>query len=380
MKKLLTLIVACAAVTNPRTCNAQETPALPVLKVGHVGHDHHLALYVAALNGDRFQREYGVWLKELSPRELYELIESNRPLARLQFIKVEGAATMPAAMSRGEIQIGLGGINAIARFVDNGEPIKIICPLQTDGDMLVMAKASPITNWASFVQATKKPGKPLQIGYKGAAAVAKVIFEGALKAEGISYGYDATKTDARVILVNFAAEASPVPLLESGALDGFVMNQPAAAVAVRKGAGRVVSDLSELPPAGKWRNHPCCCIAAKESVLAEHPEPVRALLKTVLLATQLINQDKQFAAECASRWTKTELAVERASVPTVNYVAEPIDAWRKGFNTWSEMMQEIGFFTGRLKSFPPDEVMSKLCDFTLCNAAAGELRKTGLLK
>ena len=92
----------------------------------------------------------------------------------------------------------------------------------------IVISLAAVLNWAGFVAQAKAPGKPIQIGYKAAIAVAKTIFEGALKAEGISYGYDATKTDARVILVNFASEASPVPLLASGALDGFVMNQPAA--------------------------------------------------------------------------------------------------------------------------------------------------------
>jgi NitT/TauT family transport system substrate-binding protein len=352
-----------------------------MLRVGHVGHDHHLALYVAALEGTRFERDYGIWLKEINPREIYDLIVSNQPVARLRLIKVEGGANMPAAMCRGELDVGLGGLSPIAKFADNGEPIKVICPLQTGGDMLVMRKGSAITNWASFVaEAKRTEGKPLQIGYKAAIAVAKTIFEGALKAEGISHRYDATKGDVRVILVNFAAEASPVPLLESGALDGFVMNQPAAALAVHKGAGQVVADLDELPPVGKWRDHPCCCIAAMEKALAAKPDQIKASLKVIVLATQLIQQDQALAIDCASRWTKNELAVEKASVPTVHYVAEPTTAWCKGFHTWAEMMREIKLFTGRYAQLGPDELMQQLCDFGACRAAAAELRGAGLLR
>lgn len=288
---------------------AESTP--PLLKIGHVGHDHHLALYVAALEGQRFERSYGIHLKEISPREIYDLTVSNTPVARLRLIKVEGGALMPAALGRGEIDVGLGGLTAVAKLADNGQPFKVISPLQTGGDMLVMRKGSTLTNWAAFVAAAKAPGKPIQIGYKAALAVAKVVFEGALKAEGISYGYDATKSDVRVILVNFSSEASPVPLLESGALDGFVMNQPAAALAAHKGAGQVVAELAELPPVGKWRDHPCCVVVATEPTLKAQPEAIKAFLKVLLLSTQLMQQDQALAIDCASRWTKNERAVGR---------------------------------------------------------------------
>lgn len=64
----------------------------------------------------------------------------------------------------------------------------------------------------------------------------------------------------------------------------------------------------------------------------------------------------------------------------MNYAAEPTETWRKGFNTWCEMMEEIGFFTGQLKGLQPDELMSGLCDFALCRATAESLRQVGQLK
>ncbi|KPJ72302.1 MAG: hypothetical protein AMS14_08050, partial [Planctomycetes bacterium DG_20] len=69
--------------------------ARPTLKVGHVGHDHHLALYVAALEGERFRNDFGIYLKELKAREVYDLVDGERTLARLNFIKVGGGSQMP---------------------------------------------------------------------------------------------------------------------------------------------------------------------------------------------------------------------------------------------------------------------------------------------
>jgi len=358
----------------------EETAGTVVLKVGHVGHDHHLALYVAALEGERFRKEYGVYLSQVKPKEVYDLVEGGRTLARLRLIKVGGGSRMPAAMSRGEIEIGLGGVAAVAKFADGGEPFKIICPLQTDGDMLVLQKDSPVEDWSSFVSAARAAGRPLKIGYKAPVAVAKMIFERALKAEGIPYAYDPADRGARVILVNFGSEKSPLPLMESRAIDGFVMNQPGVAVGVHKGVGKVVAQLRDLPPAGKWVNHPCCCVCAPAEVLEAHAEKVRAFLKVILLSTQLINHDQELAIDCASRWTKYDRQVEQASIPTIAYVAEPTESWVAGMKTWAEMVQDVQLFKGRYADVPAEDFVADVCSLDLCRLAARDLRAKGLLR
>lgn len=371
--------VAAAALTG---CQGEppDTTEAPSIRLGHVGHDHHLALYVAALEGGRFKKDFGLYLKEVKAREVYDLVDGERALARLNFIKVGGGARMPAAMSRGEIQVGLGSTVAVAKFADGGQPFKILCPLQTDGDMLVMQQDSPVTDWASFVKAAEKGEKPLKIGYKAPVAIAKMVFERALVAEGIAYGYDATDPQTRVILVNFGSEKSPIPMMESKAIDGFVMNQPGVAVAVNKGLGKVVSELRDLPPEGKWVNHPCCCICVAQQTLETYPEILKALLKVILLSTQLINQDQELAINCASRWTKYDLAVEKASIPTITYLAEPTDSWVTGMKTWAEMVKDVKLFTGKYADASPETFVDDLLDLTLVREAARELREKGLLK
>jgi len=374
----VSVLAGCAEEPAPPPVDAAVAP-VPTLRLGHVGHDHHLALYLAALEGERFQADYGTYLKELKPREVYDLVDGGAHLARLVFVKVGGGSRMPAAMSRGEIAIGLGGVTAVAKFADGGQPFKILAPLNTDGDMLAMQKDSPIADWPAFVKAARQGGKPLRIGYKAPVAVAKLVFERALVAEAIPYGYDRGETETGVILVNFGSEKSPIPLMESGAIDGFVMNQPAVAVAEHKGLAKTIAHLRDLPPDGKWVNHPCCCVAATEQTIADHPAVLKGLLKILLLSNQLIHTNQALAIDCAGRWTKYGTEIEQASVPTITYIAEPTDSWVTGMKTWAEMVRDVKLFEGKYADASPQGFVDDILALGLVREAARELRDKDLL-
>ena len=371
--------VLCGCGDSEPMPGAPLAPAL-TLTVGHVGHDHQLALYLAALEGTRFQKDFGICLKEVKRGEVYDLIEGDTTLARLRLLKVGGGARMPAAMSRGELDIGLGGVAAVAKYADQGQPFRIIAPLQTDGDMLVMRTGSPIGDWDAFVAATKSGGEPLKIGYKAPVAVAKLVFVGALKAANIPFGYDPADRNARVILVNMMSEKSPLPLLESGSIDGFVMNQPAVSVAVHKGLGHVVAELRDLPPKGKWVDHPCCCVSATDETLRKHPEAVKAFLKVILLSTQVIRQEPELAIDAATKWIKNPRDVEADSVPHISYVAEPSKSWMRAMGTWVTLMQDVEAFNGAYACISAADVLQDVCRFDLLKQAAADLRAKKLLE
>ncbi len=368
----MTMWAGCRKNAESNTSDEATDSKVPQLSVGHVGHDHQIALFVAALEGESFIKAHGTGLREVKSREVYDLIDSGKKVARLRFVKVGGGARMPAAMSKGHIQIGLGGVAAVTKFIDSGSPLKIIAPLQTDGDMLVMKKASAITDWTSFVKSVMANERPITIGYKAHVAVAKLILERALKAEGIKYAYE-RGDGVKVVLQNMRGGKNALPLLSGGSIDGFVMNQPVVAISVHKGVGKVIADLRDLPPAGKWHDHPCCCVCTTDEILKMHPDVLRAFLKVIHLGTELINSDSQLAARRASEWTKVKLAIENQSVPTIHYSSKSSDKWLAGMSTWAEMMADVGAFTGKFAKLTPQEIVNLTCDMTLCSEALNEL-------
>lgn len=365
--------------------DSEQTPGDPdqppvTLTVGHVGHDHQIALGVAALEGERFRKECGIYLKERKHREVYDLIDGGKPVARLLIRKVKGGSAMPAAMEGGQIDIGFGGVAPVAKFVDKGQPFKIICPLHTDGDFLVMKADSPLTDWASFVVAAKAAARPIKIGYKKPVAVAKLIFVRALAAEGVSWTEAAGAPGVQVVMINCQGAQNILPSLQAGVIDGFVMNQPQPSIAKIKKVGRIIADLKDLPPHGRWSRHPCCCVAASQKVLRDHPAVVKSFLKTIHLATALIQRDTDLAVRSAARWTRTDQEVEADSVPGIPYLSLPTAEYMQGIKTWAVLMTEEGQFTGALKGLSPDQVVERICQMRLCEQAAEELRDEGFLR
>lgn len=367
------LVLACAGLLwiSWRSGSSEDTPSgsadaraktraegnegaaeVPVLRIAHVGHDHHLALFVAADRGEALRdAAAGAWLQTLKDRDMYMLMSGQTPVAQMRFLQVGGGSIMPAALARGEVDYGLGGIPAIVFAIDQGVPIRLIAPLNTDGDMLVVRPDFPATSWAEFVERARGQEAPIRIGYKAPRAVAYLLFREALRVEGLRAGQTLRTQGGEpvdVLLVNLQHDANVFPTLAAGAVDGIVMNQPDPARAEILGMGRILTEIRDLPPAGRWTNHPCCGLAASEAVLAAHPEVTQHLLQTLVAAERWMQAHTEESAVIASRWTGAPLEVERRSIPTVVYGSEPTPTWNRGMETWFALIREQELFTGRL--------------------------------
>ncbi len=340
-----------------------EAPSSTRITIGHVGHDHQIALFVAALRPDVVEEACGISLVEKKEREVYDLVEKGEVLAELHLTKVGGGSKMPAAMERGEIDVGLGGIPAVIFFVDKQAPFKILTPLNVDGDMLLLRPGLAAEDWAGFVELARSSDTPLKIGYKAPVAVAKLVLEGALDAEGIPHGE--AGVEGGVELVNLRGGGKIVPSLEKGTIDGAVINEPFGSIAVHKGVGKVISLLADLPPEGRWLYHPCCCVAATEEAIASKRRALVALVTLLHHTTTFIGENPEQASRLAAEWTRNDPEVEAMSVPNIVYTTDPGDAYRAGLKTWLESMHAAGQFEGALKDLGWQESFDLVHDLTL---------------
>ncbi|MBN2537304.1 ABC transporter substrate-binding protein [candidate division WOR-3 bacterium] len=351
MRRVLFAAVVAASVLFVACPGTSETT---VLRVGHVGHDHHAALYVAANAGEAFKDLYGIWLKEVRPRELYELFDGGRKVAEVELYKAGGGTEMPTMMSQGAFDIGFGGVAAIEFFVDKGSPMRMIAPLHSKGDMLVVNPGVPAGNWPEFVAWLKAQPRQVNVGYKSPVAVALLIFQRALDHEGISYTGDKANTSAKVLLVNVKEEANLNAALQSGQVSAYVSNNPWCAIAEEKGFGRCVTELHDLPP-GVFKDHPCCAIAGNDSAVARHSGAVEKFLELMAVASHFINTEPEKAAEYTAGWIGTTPGLEVASMGTSGYSMEPDVAFRDGMWVWYQEMVGLNKIGDRLKGVSREE-------------------------
>ena len=329
-------------------CDTQDAP-LPVIRVGHAPHDHHSPLYIAASNPEYFREQGGVWLRQLEFRKHYELIASGKPLARLVIDSSTGGKKLIRKLSEDQFDLSFGGVPAMLMFIDRGSAIKILLPVNREGAGLVLRQDLPIYDWAGFEAYLREHEAPLRIGYKIAVSVQNLIFEAALDASGISYSRELGDDTADINLVNLHGPKNLIPALEKGLIDGFVINQPFLAKARHQGVGKLVAELGELPPEGRWWGYPCCAVAAQEALINTRPEIVEALLGLLRRANRLIGEHPERSAAQIARWLGTPVEVEAESLPSMTFSADMDADWERGINVWVETMIARGDLKDRVR-------------------------------
>ena len=366
------VIVAISVMLMVGLCFAAHGEAVK-LKVGHVGHDHHLALFVAADNAAQYSAKTGITLKSVEDKKFYELIDNGRKLADIEIVKVGGGSKMPTALAQNVIEVGFGGTAAVLAAVDKGAPVKLIAPLHHKGDMFVVKPDFKAKTWEEFVSLAKTTDKPIRIGYKNPVAVAKVIFEDALRHEDISFGGKLSGDDVQVHMINVKGGGKLNTSLAQGLIDGYVGNNPFPSIGLEKGMLRIICDLEELPP-GNFQNHPCCCIGANKKAIRKKSEAIEALLVLLLQATETINKDLDTAVASATKWIGTSEKVERMSIPTSGYSMDVSPEWHGHMKVWLDAMNNIGIFRGILIGLPESKVGSNAYDFSMLEKAAERLK------
>ncbi|MEW6428290.1 MAG: ABC transporter substrate-binding protein [Thermodesulfobacteriota bacterium] len=337
---LLLLVSGCGKPAEP----------LPLIRLGHAPHDHHAALYIAASLPDHFRANGGVWLKEVTPKAEYLLLEGEKPLARLQVSSEKGGIKLIRKLDEDLLDLSYGGVPAMLSLIDQGSGLRILLPTMGEGAGLVVHPAMTADDWPSFVAYVQSRTAPVKIGYKIGTSVQNIIFEAALREAEVPYSRDREEPGARVVLVNLHGTENLIPALEAGVIEGFVVNQPLVAIAVSRGAGKLLANLRDLPPAGRWAGIPCCAIAGNEAFVAKHPHEVGKLLDLLMRANDHITAHPQQSAEVIAAWLGVKPAVERLSIPTIRYSNAFSAEWRQGMGYWVETMIAEKELSGMVKT------------------------------
>ena len=323
VRKVLSTLGFIALYLLISCCSKEEAP-LPVINIGHAPHDHHSPLYIAAMNPDHFRKNGGLYLKEITSREKYQLISNGKPQAEIMLHSSTGGKELIRKLNEDQLDLTFGGIAANLYFIDKGSPIKILAPIMAEGAGLVVNNNLPANNWQEFVNYVKQQKTPVRIGYK------------------------------------IAFSQNLIPALKNGLIDGFVVNQPFPSLAKYKQVGRTIVDLNEMPPENFWQNYPCCVLSSKNRFYQEQPELALQLTTLFLRANQFIIDNPDQAIAQIAEWLQLPIEVEQMSVPTIKFVTDYEEGWVRGTNFLIKSLVEGEKLPERVKTAYEDKKTMEL--------------------
>lgn len=339
---------------------------LPVVKTGIIYTTHDTPFFVAAAKGEAF-KNMGVWLKQVAPRESYELMLGDKPIALLDIVVAKSGSETATLFAQKHLDMGLASITAIMAGIDKGTPIKIIAPLQIEGMALIAPKNSPLTDWDSFIKKAKEAKEPVKVGFHSPTSAPKIVLEGALRKSGMKVTTDPTDTNAQVLLVDLKETSNLLASLSSGQVDAVVGPSPFPEVAQSKGLGKVVIDLRDLPPKGEWAEFPCCVVVASSEMIKTSPAIVGAFVDLILRANTWCNEHRQEAGAIAAKWIG--MPEEAGKMSSLVFLNRFTPSWIKGAGSYLDILNGMNKFNGSLKGKTIKEASPLLFDDSFLNKA-----------
>lgn len=338
----------------------EQPQEVPTLNVSYTFTNHQTPFVVAMYQGEKF-KDKGTYLKEVVPKEKYELYSDGNLVCKINVITSKSGSETATLFAQGHIDVGLASITAIMTAVDSGTPVKVISPIQTEGMALVFPKGSEIKDWDAFVKYAKESAKPLVIGYHSPTSAPKMVFEAALFDAGLKTTEDANDTSADILLVDLKETTNFIPALTSKQVEGWVGPSPYPEVALAEGQGQIVIQLQDLPPEGKWHDTPCCVVAASDKAIASYPEELKAFLNLMAQNSEWCNENVEEAAAITAEWIG--ISKEAAELATLKYTTDPSDSWKDGAGVYLKTLDTMSKFSGQLQGKELQDIEAQLFDF-----------------
>lgn len=318
---------------------------LPVLKTGFIFTTHHTPFLVAAVKGEDFKNQ-GVWLKPVAERQSYELMVQDRPVALLDLVVAKSGAETATLFAQQHLDIAIASITAIMAGIDKGTPIKIVCPLQTEGMALIAPKNSLLSDWDDFMRKVRESEEPVKVGFHSPTSAPKIVLEGALRQAGVNVTLDPSDTSAQVLLVDLKETSNLLASLSSGQVEAVVGPSPFPEVALSRGLGKVVINLRDLPPTGQWSDFPCCVGVASKEAMKTHPKVVAAFVELIMRSNAWSNAHREEAGEIAAQWIG--MPAEAGRMSTLVFLNEFSPSWLRGAGSYLDILNNMNKFNGLL--------------------------------
>lgn len=339
--------------------------------------DHHAPMMVIAKNPDLFQEKFNMYLKPVTEGRFYDFYHDGSRIARVKMIPTKKGPDVEKLVAQGSVDMAISGTQAILMSVDRGVDTRIVSPLQTAGNVFVVKSGLPMDTWEAFISSVKASRQQFKIGIPGPHTVAAIIFRSALDHEGVTYTEDSSDKNADILFINMKGHGNLVAALANDITQGIIGAQPFPSVTIDQGIGKLILNLQDVPPAGRWHGHACCSLEARGSFLQHQPQLAIRFMELMAAGVMMTNNDKALTARACSSWLGVEESVETVAMQTMSYTTTPTVEWKNSVYTYVETMDTMGMMTGSLKGKRGAGIDPVAFNFSPMEAAASNLRGRG---
>jgi len=213
--------------------------------------------------------------------------------------------------------------------------------------------------------------KPVKIMALALVAVALVLLTAGCtqSSSSPSPGSNASagSTAGETVGILYTQGVGPMPgLLATNQIDGYISWQPVAEAGVESGVGQIATYSKDLPPAGKWSNHPQNVFIVRNDFEAANPDFVNAYSALNLASSQYITDHPQESAGIIADWlagkqnftygnvSVSSVTAVSNSLPTIKFTTEPSDSWKSSMSDFVDAQIAIGSVNGFLKNSSAD--------------------------
>lgn len=366
MKKLLLSLMSIVLIfTVSCSSKTKETSVkeVPTLNVTWGNELHTGVMNIAVKNSEAFKNNK-VHLNPVSDKQ-FELIKDGKKIALFNFIAAKGGSEVATLMSQKHVDVAFCSNTAILTGIDKGTEMKILSPIQSDGVGLVFPPDKNFYGWDSVKKYIKDSGVPVKIGYHSPISGPRIIIESVLKDEGFKVTENPADSNADVLLVDLKGSNNLLPSLTSKQVDAWVGPSHHPEAAEEKGVGKIVLNLKDFPPQGKWENFPCCVYSARTEIMNNHKEVIEAFTQVVKDTCEYANKNKDIISKTLAEVVGISEKTVKAS--TINYTTNPNETWENGIKMYVDALNKMNKFDGKLKEKSFDEVKKEAFDFTYVN-------------
>ncbi len=374
---IMSMLVACSKneevkekaevkeeIVEEKEDSKEETKDIPTLGIGYMFSNHQAPLIIAAAKNEDF-KDKGIYLKEIVEKEKYIMMEDEKEIANIDIVVAENGGEVMTMMTQDHLQMGLSSIGLPLTNIDEGGEMKVLGPIHVDGIGLVMPKDSDVNNFDDFIEFVKNKDESVKIGYHSPANAPVILFESAIKEMGLKITEDPTDTSSDILLINLKGTANLIPALNSGEVDAWVGPSPFPELAEVEEAGKIILDMRDLPPSGKWHDFPCCVFSATDKAIAENPVEIEKFFELLTIASNFANDEKEESAKIIADWMG--VSEEAAKRTTTKYSTEPNESWFNNVNVTYESLKNSDKFNGELKDKTLEEVKDKVFNMDFAN-------------